>query len=110
MPSCEAGAMETTGGVAGANLHTLTVSMASMKRLLCRLDAAGEPVQANADLIRQAIEATRDESRRVDRVLKGLMQASEGVEGTAVTALSGALIVINDLIDALEGALRQVGG
>lgn len=110
MSSYDAEAIEATSKVAVANLHTLTVSMASMQRLLCRLDSAGELMQANADLVEQAIEATRAESRQVDRLLKSLMQDRGGVEGAAMTALGSALITINELLDALEGGIRHVNG
>jgi hypothetical protein len=110
MSSYVVDALETSGEVTIANLHRLTVSMASMHRLLGRLDAAGKPIQANAELIRQAIEATRAESQQVDRLLKSLVQDKRGVEGAAVIALSRELITINSLLNALEGAIRQVGG
>lgn len=96
--------------VAVANLHTLTVSMASVQRLLSRLDGAGEPMQANADLIKQAIQSTRAESRQVGRLLERLTQDRVGVEAAAVTALSSALTAINELLDGLEKGIRQLEG
>ena len=101
---------EAAVDTAAANLHTLAMSMAAMKRLLDRRDTEGAIVPADAALIRAALAPTHGEIRRLSATLTALAAEPAFPHGEKIPELLAATAKLHDVVDAIDEALRSMGG
>lgn len=91
-----------------ANLHTLTLNINAMRRLLERKTEGGEPLRANAALIRSAIEVGREEARQIRTRLEGFRNVSNNSLNISRDKQIMAVAEIDDILDSLEQILQSL--
>ena len=102
-------AAQPAGTTAETTLHKLTVSTATMKRLLERRDANGALVPADAALIREAIATTRSEIRRLSESLTLIPHDATNPNGAKTSDLLAATAKLHDALISIEDVLRSLG-
>lgn len=93
-----------------AKLHTLTLDLAALQRLMSCRDADGALVPVDAALIGTAIGAGYDEVRSMRALLETIPDDPTVAWHPCVEALNGALEKLDIMLSALEAALNRRGG
>jgi hypothetical protein len=93
-----------------AELHTLSLNLASFRRPLDRREGDGALVQVDAALVEFAIGVGYDEVRSMKALLETIPNDPTVAWHPSVAALSGALEKLNIMLSALEAALSRRGG
>ena len=93
---------------ASANLHTLAISLGTLKRLLDRLAQDGALSQAEPALVQMAIAAGRKTLRDVDEELAEAFADPTSPNRTAIAFLDELVSELDALPATIEGRLHRL--